>query len=372
MQNDAMGSLAGDCEIVVKVKVAALVTNDPYVMLCSTVTSGNGISLVYTGSGGWRLIDWRNGLYDYLAANLASHFTPSVDTYFWIRLGRVDSTDTIRFNVGTDEASVGTGSWDQSTASITAYTSGKVALQAYDCYNAGAAPKTFDLVGIGDGEEAPTHVASRTSVATDNFNVSSLSSNWTQINPEYGSMTIYGSARVASSHSQPPSNAQAARWNANSFANDQYSSLKIEVLTWLGNNYHVGVICRASGDTNGNRDLYYVTVANVNGGSPYYTAFGKIVNGTHTSFHVADVAWTVGSRIELECEGTTIRAMKDAVALGGSFTQTDSSLTSGNAGIYGGGGDYVAGDDWEGGDLNVSSAFKPQYARNANIFIHYS
>lgn len=154
--NTTIGSVSGDCEIVARVKMASVVANEPIVMICGTATSGNGIALVYMGSGAWRLIDWRGGVYDYVSAELSSHFTPSNDTYFWVRLGRVDSSDTVRFNVGATEASVATSSWDSETASYTGYTSGYIGLMAYDCYDSGAAPQTYDIVGIGDGEEAPT------------------------------------------------------------------------------------------------------------------------------------------------------------------------------------------------------------------------
>jgi hypothetical protein len=139
----------------------------------------------------------------------------------------------------------------------------------------------------------------------------------------------------------------ADRWTGDSFENDQYSSLKLVDISFGG---ALGVIVRGSADTNANRDYYYF-IFQYSGTS----RLGKCVNGTDTELHSAAVSWSVGDYIELECEGTEIRACKNGSPLGGSFTVTDTSLSSGAPGICGW---QVAndptGDDWEGGNLGGS------------------
>lgn len=193
----------------------------------------------------------------------------------------------------------------------------------------------------------------RTSIATDNFNRAgpALGANWTELNAlNAGSPSI-----VASTVMQGGSagHIAACRWDgAGTFSNDQYSSIVALDLTFSSANYAQGVICRASADTHTARDYYFFVVL-----SNQVGALGKIVNGTETILHSDSVSFANGSRIELECEGTTIRAMKDGVALGGSWTVTDASLSTGKPGIAPVGGDEVCtADDWEGGDITAGSA----------------
>lgn len=199
-----------------------------------------------------------------------------------------------------------------------------------------------------------TQAATRTSIATDNFNrAAPLGADWTQLNitlggsVSIGSSTVYGGA----SGGQPVNGATAVWSGAGTFSNDQYSSAVFVETDFGSENYRIGVICRASTDTNANRDYYYHSA-----GSNNVSILGKIVNGTNTAIHTASVTWDDGDRVELECEGTTIRAMKSGVALGGSFTATDTALTTGKPGITANGDSFVAtGDDWEGGDLSAAA-----------------
>ncbi len=141
--------------------------------------------------------------------------------------------------------------------------------------------------------------------------------------------------------------------SAGSFTNDQSASIVVGGLSALAVNFGIGVICRASTDTEANRDFYGVFIGVDGGnGASNTTYLFKIVNGTATLLHSAGVVWTNGDRVELEVEGTTLRACKNGTALGGSFTQTDSSLATGKPGIIGSGGSgLITGDDWIGSNI---------------------
>ena len=196
---------------------------------------------------------------------------------------------------------------------------------------------------------------SRTSIATDNFNRPAIGADWTQLNDGWGSIATVSSLYfMKAGNGDPTAGTEgAAVWaGTGTFADDQYASAVLVTLEWQsGKNYTIGVICRASTDTNANRDYYWAGVAHDNSASPYTTMFGKVVNGTTTTFYEATAAWAVNDRIELECEGTTIRVLKNGVALGGSFTTTDSAIASGKPGIMAGGTTTTQGDNWDGGSL---------------------
>ncbi len=193
----------------------------------------------------------------------------------------------------------------------------------------------------------------RTSVATDNFNRASLGADWAQLDNGYGNVVTNSSLYVASDSGADGglNRMGTARWvGAGTFTDDQYSSLKlVEPLGFVGGTARAGVIVRASADTGANRDYYEAYVQSDSSTTPT-TVFAKQVNGTRTLLHSAAVSWAVNDRLELEAEGTTIRVCKNGTPLGGSFTQTDSSITTGLPGVaMGTSGNR--GDDWEGGNL---------------------
>ena len=208
----------------------------------------------------------------------------------------------------------------------------------------------------------------RTSIATDNFNRASLGSDWAQLNSATSDVTINSSIRIAGTSDQPVSGAAAARWvGAGTFADDQYSSIEIIGLGHWTNQYHVGVIVRASADTGTGRDFYGASVEYDASSSPYPTRLYKIVNGTYTSIYSALVAWADGDKIELEVEGSELRVCKNGTPLGGSFTQTDTSLTTGAPGVCVSGAGVAYGDNWEGG--NMGGGFQSAWAVNSNQVI---
>jgi hypothetical protein len=192
----------------------------------------------------------------------------------------------------------------------------------------------------------------RSSVATDDFSTDNFGTNYTNLNPTSGGMNA-SSGTCYADDIGAPGDAQAHRWDgAGTFSDDQYASIEVTGFSYQSSSYHMGVCVRASSDTGTGRDYYYFVVAADDHGPTFTTYLGKVVNGSNTTLHSAGVTWSEGDAIELEVEGTTLRGMKNGVAIGGSFTQTDSDLSTGKPGIIGGGASSVLrGDNWVGGSL---------------------
>lgn len=190
----------------------------------------------------------------------------------------------------------------------------------------------------------------RTSIATDNFNRANgpLGANWASLNNANGAdpaiqTNVIGGAVAGG----PGGNAAAARWvGTGTFTDDQYSSIVIVEADTGSANYGMGVVARASADTDAARDYYYFAAAS---NDTYILA--KIVNGAETTLASGSQNWVDGDRVEIECQGTTIRGMRNAVTVA---SVTDSALTTGKPGIAPWGDGFLAtGDDWEGGNLTV-------------------
>lgn len=215
----------------------------------------------------------------------------------------------------------------------------------------------------------PLCATTRTSIATDNFNRAgpALGSNWATLNNLAGDdMKIVASVRVTGASTG--SSRAAARWvGAGSFTADQYSGIKITALGFITTDYSIGVICRASADTDSARDFYEVLVLSDSSGPNYTTQVNKVVNGTRTALNSASRAWAVNDRVECEAEGTTIRGLKTGVAF---FTVTDSSIATGNPGIAGSNDQTdgnSTGDDWDGGNLTASTKLTRRVITSFNL-----
>lgn len=188
----------------------------------------------------------------------------------------------------------------------------------------------------------------RSAVATDNFNRASLGSNWTQLNPGTSNLIIGSSTFLYSD-----AGAASGRWDgAGSFSADQYAKMTVSGIANLSTAYWIGVVCRASPDINGIRDMYFYVVY-ADSATSQTTEIGKYVDGSYSSLTSTTIAWTAGDTIEIECEGTTIRGYKNGVQ---QQSTTDSSLSSGHPGATAAGNSTsVQGDNWEGGNLVSSS-----------------
>jgi hypothetical protein len=191
----------------------------------------------------------------------------------------------------------------------------------------------------------------RTLIASDNFNRAgpALGANWGQVGPAAGSgenIQITASTKIYGAGASC-----AARWvGAGTFTNDQYSSLVILAFSVDFND--IGVIARASADQDANRDHYIFRVRGITNAM----VLSKCVNGTVTNLATGTGTFTSGDRIEIECEGTAIRGLKNGSVL---LSATDAALTTGAPGVYAtatGGPAEPFGDDWEGGAITAGGA----------------
>lgn len=141
------------------------------------------------------------------------------------------------------------------------------------------------------------------------------------------------------------SNFSVAYWSADPFNNNQYS--KIQVIQ-LASDAIIEATVRVSGSSgSGNYSFYAVWVDGTNWG------MYKTVAGSGDTTLIASTARAVssGDTVEIRASGTIISFYHN-----GNFVQsaTDSSLTSGSAGInlyHGNGATPPIADNWEGGNL---------------------
>ena len=136
-----------------------------------------------------------------------------------------------------------------------------------------------------------------------------------------------------------------ARWNADTFGNDQYAQGKLANITTAGQT--IGVAVRAA---TGGAASYYGFYADGSGGGK--TFLFKMVAGTWTQLGSLGAALAVNAVLRLEVSGTTLTPKVNGSTQSPPGAQTDSALASGAAGLSG----YSAStamrlDDWEGGNL---------------------
>lgn len=178
--------------------------------------------------------------------------------------------------------------------------------------------------------------------ATDTFttatdqNLDVYSSNWTDNGDAFD---VQASTDTVLSTS---GDYRVAWWNADTFDNDQYSEAEVSA---LGSGAYMGVAVRASGAA-GSEDAY---VTYTDSGTCYLE---KIVGGTVTELSSTSGPST-GQVLRIEAEGSTITVKYDGSTTGAPSSTTDSSITSGSAGLA------VAFssastrfDNWEGGNIS--------------------
>lgn len=181
----------------------------------------------------------------------------------------------------------------------------------------------------------------------------SLGANWTQITG-----ATFGN--YLNSNKAYPSNSTGSHgsyWNAGAFANDQYSEIVVGQ-TPGGTFDSLGLAVRISAAG----ENYYYT----------WNPLGKIeiwknVGGTFSAVDQT-VTSTVqaGDVLRLEAEGTTLRVIHNGSTI---ITKTDTSLSSGSAGIYGYCNLYTdcSADSWAGGDLGAAPAGQPTIKRFGGV-----
>lgn len=140
----------------------------------------------------------------------------------------------------------------------------------------------------------------------------------------------------------------AAHWNADTFGADQYAECAI---TNTNNDCQVGpaVRCAASGAT------YYGLYWGPNYGTPTVWLF-KQVGGAWTELGSAGLSMSAGDTLRLEISGTTLTPLRNGSLITALGTKTDSSISSGYAGICGYSQSVDARlDNWQGGNIGAAA-----------------
>lgn len=175
--------------------------------------------------------------------------------------------------------------------------------------------------------------------AANGTSLTTYSANWTINN---GSFVINTNGLIGATSVDD----SLAHWNADVFSNDQYSQLTIAAIVSGG---YPGPAVRvpASGKT-----AYFIQSDSADGLYMY-----KMVAGVETQLGGTGAVVVANDVLRLEVSGTTLTPKKNGTLIATPGTQTDSTLTSGSAGIdiY----DNLTGarvDDWSGGNLGSAAA----------------
>ena len=200
----------------------------------------------------------------------------------------------------------------------------------------------------------------RTEVATEDFNRAdgSMGSNWAHLYPGWADADIVSNTI----HAADATNEQSSRWvGAGSFTDDQYAKVFLATGSrgWDTDSYRIGVMVRASGDTDGNRDFYAAYMCNdADVGNACTTRLVKMSNGTETTLASTSIAWANGDSISLEVRtvggNAELKAFRNDAQIGAlAHTDSSSPFTTGLPGLYlQGSSSRPIGDDWSAGNVS--------------------
>jgi hypothetical protein len=184
--------------------------------------------------------------------------------------------------------------------------------------------------------------------ATENFTgtAGNLSASWTQ---QRTTRRVQRNGSGLGTQDAIDANDVNAFWNADAFANDQYSQI---VPVGFGSGA-MGVTVRAANTGDSAWDAYELYTDGLSGAG--HTELAVIVNGASTVLRSFATTVATGNTIKLDAVGTTLTAYKNGVSLG---TQTDSTYGSGSAGInsFWGTGAAPTFDNWEAGNVGTTAA----------------
>ena len=182
--------------------------------------------------------------------------------------------------------------------------------------------------------------ASDSFTGTNGTGLTSYSASWTY---NYGSGT-HLQIQSNGLFCARASDAATARWNADTFNADQYAQVTMAA---VGNGGYYGPAVRIS--TSGADTCYYIEVDSSDGSYLFKTVSGSGTQLGSTAGTAANAdVW------RLEASGTTITPKKNGSTTGTPGAQTDSSISSGAAGLHAWGtatGSRM--DDWSGGNLST-------------------
>jgi hypothetical protein len=259
-----------------------------------SVTGTNGVSISLSGQGA-------SGSFNSLLLSTTGIVAPS-------GLGGTGGQGTLVAIAGTNGAASltgqgGTGSYGTITVSGLVFANKPITGQG----------------GTGSNGTITAASGSGATSASDDFNradASPLSGNWTTI-------TGTGNLALTSNQVTAASNAiSAAYYNAFTPANDQFAQVYNSVIT-SGSNQHL--ILRSSTST---ADFYELTWKNTN-----EWEFGKVISGSYSTIGTSHTNSGIvnSSTIGFSAVGTKLTMYVNGVA--DPYTQTDSSRTSGVAGL---------------------------------------
>lgn len=183
--------------------------------------------------------------------------------------------------------------------------------------------------------------------ATDTFttgsdqDIESYSANWTENSGDF--QVVAATDDVYQNDSNYD---HFAHWNADAFNNDQYAQIVVNAITTGG---YIGPAVRvhASAQTG-----YEWTGDGADG-----SYLVEVTAGSGTQLGNKGTTWSATQTARLEAEGTTITPMINAAELDPPGAQTDSTHSSGYAGITGGAQQPNSRmDNWEGGNLGAAPA----------------
>lgn len=179
--------------------------------------------------------------------------------------------------------------------------------------------------------------------ATDNFNRSDenldVSANWTQIHD--------GDARVVSNQCNGASTNSdcVTKWVSDTFDDDQYS--QAEFVSSAKTYAYAGIGARLTGAATASCDGY------VFGATSTQVRLYRYDNGTKTSLADTSRVVTSGNVLKIETSGTDIDCYDEAT---GVLSITDSTYSSGVAGVWHTNNNDTLIDNWEGGNLGAAAA----------------
>jgi hypothetical protein len=174
--------------------------------------------------------------------------------------------------------------------------------------------------------------------------LSSFNASWTHICGGAQAWIVNDSGHSGEGRPFNASDYCIATWNADAFANNQYSEFTV---TAIGSG-HLGAFVRGASGADG-------YACRADGYITRYDDAGSLSGETILASGLTTA--TTGDVVRGEAEGTTLRTLIDGVSAG---SITDATYASGSAGLWGynGGDNYI--DNWEGG--NLAAAGNPWYA----------
>lgn len=196
-------------------------------------------------------------------------------------------------------------------------------------------------------------------IVSDDFNRANgpLGANWTvrAVGTDAGIDIVSNQAKASAGSGEALAWFSGAGWTGGA---DQYSEA---VIIALESGKDMAIACRASGLSVAVANVYLFDI-NPNGaavalGGTIQCSFYKQVLGAFTQIG-SDFGIVINANdlLRLEVQGTSLRAYKNGSQV--STTQTDSSIASGNPGLYIGSGTGSIWDDFAAGDFGVAATVK--------------